>query len=85
MVKASIITGSAFPVTTVVGDFDEWGSLTNLLSHGQLAASYAYDAVGNLQAMRYGIIRFQTSNKEIIWNASDLWALGAWAPTWRGG
>ena len=34
--------------------YDPLNRLTNVLSHGQLAAGYGYDPAGNLQAMRYG-------------------------------
>jgi len=34
--------------------YDVLNRLTNVLSHGQLAASYQFDAAGNLAAMRYG-------------------------------
>lgn len=34
--------------------YDPLNQITNVLSHGELAASYTYDAVGNLQALKYG-------------------------------
>jgi RHS repeat-associated protein len=34
--------------------YDPLNRLTNVLSHGQLAAAYSYDLDGNLTAMRYG-------------------------------
>lgn len=34
--------------------YDPLNRMVNVLSHGQLAASYTFDAVGNLQGMKYG-------------------------------
>jgi RHS repeat-associated protein len=34
--------------------YDPLNRITNVLSHEQLAASYTFDAVGNLQGMKYG-------------------------------
>jgi len=39
---------------SLIYGYDPLNRLTNVLSHGQLAASYQFDAVGNLRAMCYG-------------------------------
>ena len=49
--------------------------LTNVLSHGQPSASYAYDGAGNLQRMRYGngvtnAYQYDALNRltNLVWN-----------------
>ena len=48
-----LLSGMANGVNLAYG-YDPLNRLTNVLSRGQLAASYQYDTVGNLQGMRYG-------------------------------
>ncbi len=59
--------------------YDALNRLTNVLSHSQMAANYAYDAVGNLQGMRYGngetnLYQYDVLNRltNLVWNDGSL-------------
>jgi RHS repeat-associated protein len=59
--------------------YDALNRLTNVLSHGQSAASYGYDLAGNLQTMRYGngvtnLYQYDTLNRltNLVWNSNGI-------------
>jgi len=63
--------------------YDALNRITNVLSHGQLAASYTFDAVGNLQSLHYGngvtnLYQYDALNRltNLVWNHSGS-ALGS--------
>ena len=58
--------------------YDALNRLTNVLSHSQLAAGYAYDALGNLQALRYGngvtnLYQYDSLNRltNLVWELNN--------------
>jgi len=61
----------------VAYSYDALNRLTNVLSHGQLAAAYGYDGAGNLQEMRYGngvtnLYQYDSLNRltNLMWNTN---------------
>ncbi|HEV2453562.1 MAG TPA: hypothetical protein VGY98_04840 [Verrucomicrobiae bacterium] len=74
---ASIDSGFANGVHLAYS-YDPLNRLTNVLSHGQLAAAYSYDLAGNLQALRYGNgvtnqYQYDSLNRltNLVWNYNN--------------
>src|SRR5262249_26572834 len=51
---SNIWSSSTTNGVNLVYNYDPLNRLTNVLANGNAAATYAYDSVGNLKAMRYG-------------------------------
>jgi RHS repeat-associated protein len=62
----------------LIYSYDPLNRLTNVFSHGQLAASYRFDLIGNLQGMRYGngvtnLCQYDSLNRltNLVWKAGS--------------